>query len=102
MHYLRRTNKQACLYAATDLYGYHMHHRPSELYDASIHSRKILEPRRLRLHADLQSTEDVLPTILSNFDSLKLAMKSTLPPPSKFRKLMLFRNIKHKLRELLD
>lgn len=60
MHYLRRTNQQACLLSFSDMYGYHMFHAPSELYDASIYSRNILEPRRLRLLADPLSTEDIM------------------------------------------
>jgi hypothetical protein len=86
MHYLRRKSLQNCLYVAHDLYGYHMHHEPSELYDASIYSKKIIEPRRLRLNSDPNSSEDVVSINLNNIDFLKASMNETSIPPVLFRK----------------
>ena len=80
MHYLRRQGRQDVLYAASDLYGYHLHHAPSELYAASLQAKQILEPRRLRLLADPFSVEDIVPTSLDSIDSLKQDMYGTRPP----------------------
>jgi len=80
LHYLRRHHRQACLFTNTSLYGYHLYHGPSELYEGSREAAAILEPRRLRLLADPASTEDVVPT---NLDSLLLLQKDlfeTRPP----------------------
>ncbi len=70
MHYLRRTDGQDCLYCLSDMYGYHLFHKASELYGLSKYSKQILEPRRLRLIADPQSTEDISSADFSSLKSL--------------------------------
>ena len=86
MHYLRRMGQQDCLFAVTDLFGYHMHHSGSELYDASVYSKSILEPRRLRLNANPGSDEDIIPNQLDSLATLKDALYGTQPPPPSFRR----------------
>ena len=82
-HYLCRTGRQGFLYAITDLYGYHLDHPPSELYDASARSKALLEPRRARLAKDQDSTADVVPTDLQSLPALLHEMYNTpLPAPS--------------------
>jgi hypothetical protein len=85
MHYLRRTGQQNCLFAVTDLFGYHMNHSGSELYDASVYSKSILEPRRLRLIADPDSDEDMIPNHLASLGALKETLYRTQPPPTSLR-----------------
>lgn len=70
MHYLRRTGQQQCLYAIHDLYGYHLHHPGSELYHLSALAKAVLEPRRLRLLENPNSTEDIVPTNLDSLEAL--------------------------------
>lgn len=77
MHYLRRTGKQLCLYSLADIYGYHLHHPPSELYSASQLAKAILEPRRKRLSADPESLEDIVPTSLHDRDELLADLYAT-------------------------
>ena len=64
MHYLRRHDQQHCLYAICDLFGYHLAHAASELYDLSTAAKAIVEARRERLRLNPQSTEDIVPTPL--------------------------------------
>jgi hypothetical protein len=80
MHYLRRTDQQLCLYAITDIYGYHLHHEPSELYHASILAKSIVEPQRLQLTANPNGTEDIIPTNLRSLGSLLNDFHGTVPP----------------------
>jgi hypothetical protein len=70
LHYLRRENLQYCHCSLLDLYGYHVHHAPSELYDLSALSKHILEPRRRRLLLDPDSKEDVVDTQLDCLEVL--------------------------------
>jgi hypothetical protein len=80
LHFLRRRRLQACLFANTSLYGYHLYHGPSELYGASHQAAAILEPRRLRLLADPTSAEDIVPTNLGSLPALRRDLFDTLPP----------------------
>jgi hypothetical protein len=64
LHYLRRKNLQYCHCSLLDMFGYHVHHAPSELYDFSAQSKFIIEPRRVRLLRDPDSEEDVVDTKL--------------------------------------
>jgi hypothetical protein len=83
MHYLRRTGEQDCLYAITDLYGYHLHHGPSELYNASAQAMPILEDQRKRFRTNPNSDEDALSTDLRSLDSLLDDFYKTKPPEAK-------------------
>ena len=80
MHYLQRTGQQSCLPVLIDVYGYHLDHPPSELYDASAKSKEILESRRLRLTADPASEEDTLRTQLFSIDALLRDLHDTRVP----------------------
>jgi hypothetical protein len=80
MHRLRQKGQQLCLFAATDLFGYHLNHPASVLYDASLQSKAILEPRRVRLLSDPTSTEGLLPTKLDSIDALRQDLYATQPP----------------------
>ena len=99
MHYLRRTDQQLCLYVITDIYGYHLHHKPSELYDASIQAKSIVELQRLQLTANPDSTEDIIHTNLRSLDSLLNDFNETVPPNAEIHptKKQLF---KEKLRKI--
>jgi hypothetical protein len=99
MHYLRRTNQQHCLYVVSDLYGYHLFHGNADLYAFSSGSKSILEPRRLRLIADPNGTEDIMPTNLCSLDSLLTDFNETVPPNAEIHptKKQLF---KEKLRKV--
>lgn len=77
MHFLRRTDKQACLYTITDLFGYHLCHQPSELYHLSNESKSILESRRLELRANPMSKTDILPTDLRSLEALLYDLAKT-------------------------
>jgi glycosyltransferase involved in cell wall biosynthesis len=78
LHYLRRKNLQYCHCSLLDLYGYHVHHAPSELYDFSALSKLILEPRRRRMLLDPDSKEDVIDTQL---DSLEILLEDLARMP---------------------
>ena len=83
MHYLRRHKLQDVLYVLSDLLGYHMHHPPSELYSLSTGARDVFVPRRQRLRAAPDSTEDVVPTPLGSLESLLAEMRQVQPPEAK-------------------
>jgi len=106
MHYLRRTGQQQCLFSVVDLFGYHVNHPDSELYGASAQARSILEPRRLRLLSDPNSTEDICPTRLHSLDSLKEDFYKTIPPQRTFKKSLmksrLIRPLKRSIKILLE
>jgi hypothetical protein len=70
LHYLRRQNLQYCHCVLLDLFGYHVHHPPSELYDLSAHAKQIFEPRRVRLQRYPDSEEDVVDTKLDSLPAL--------------------------------
>jgi hypothetical protein len=78
LHYLRRQNLQYCHCVLLDLFGYHVHHPPSELYDLSAQAKQIFEPRRARLLRDPDSEEDVVDTKL---DSLPILLTDLAKMP---------------------
>ncbi|MEW5802902.1 MAG: glycosyltransferase [bacterium] len=106
MHYLRRTGQQHCLYSVVDLFGYHLSHPDSELYDASIQAISILEPRRVRLQSDPGSSEDICPTRLHSLKSLKEDFYKTIPPQGNFKKSVmkssLMKPLKRSIKILLE
>lgn len=98
IHYLRRSKRQRCIYTLSDLFsclfGCHLHHPSSELYGTSSPSKAILEPRRLRLAANPDSVEDVLPTRWDSEESLLNDLYSTAAP-ARVGKTALFLNQIH-------
>ena len=82
MHYLRRTNQQNCLFNAADLYGYHLLHPASNLYNLSLEAKSILEPRRIRLLSNYESSEDIVRTDFSSIGPLLDDLYKTPGPNS--------------------
>lgn len=77
MHYLRRTGKQDALWVSLDVFGYHLDHPPSDLYDIGGPSRYRLDARRAMLNADASSTADVMPCDLSDIKALERTLLQT-------------------------
>jgi hypothetical protein len=81
VHYLRRQGLQEFIYSAADLFGYHLAHARSELFDASVQSLSILERRRSKMAESPDAQDDCLPTLLSSRDALLKDLLSTVCPP---------------------
>lgn len=82
MHYLRRRQLQYFDYAICDGCGYHLRHAPSELYDASLISRRIVEKRRKLMQLDPLADIDVVQdNDLLDFAALRNVACNTRPPP---------------------
>jgi hypothetical protein len=80
IHFLRREGLQSFIYAASDMFGYHLHHASSELYSISKSSLAILESRRDRLQRQPDSEEDIVGTNLGDQDQLLKDLYDTPAP----------------------
>jgi hypothetical protein len=81
LHYMRRMNLQHAQVSFCNLFGYHQWHKGTGLYNTWDKAKAIMEPRGRRLEADFNSTEDVLPTRLTDIAALKEDMAKTEKPP---------------------
>jgi len=88
VHYLARHGEQDSIVCLESLWGYHLYHPSSELFDHHDESHQIIDPRNDRLRANRQSTEDIVPNRLDDLDSLIDAMKQTKrpSPTAKYRR----------------
>ena len=80
-HYLARRGLQLATHGLLNLYGYHLYHTTSELFDMCAHAVRVLDARDARLVADPSSTEDVVPTNLDAHEALVDDMRRTVAPP---------------------
>jgi hypothetical protein len=80
IHFLRRSGLQSLIYAAIDMFGYHLHHAPSELYSISELSLAMLESRRERLQRQPDSDEDIVGTRFDDEQSLLRDLYDTIVP----------------------
>ena len=80
LHFMRRQGLQGCILATASLHSYHLHHGPSAQFSGSAESMAVIEPRRLRLQADPDSTEDIVQTRLDSLPLLEKDLFDTQPP----------------------
>lgn len=88
MHYLQRTRMQDCM-VGVQLFGYHLYHGYSDIFEAYSAAQKILEPRRAALAANPQGALDQIESHLDSLPRLLEDLRQTRRPAVKNKKFTL-------------
>ena len=88
MHFLRRSGEQESTHGLMDLYGFHLYHQTSDIFDAKDQASEIISARSARLAAAPDCEDDVVSTDLDSHEKLLADVAATVKPPpfARYRK----------------